>query len=49
MQNLVVMTVAGAGLLFSVAVALLVEELLFGALFRVFFLTVRRAGGSQKP
>ena len=37
MENLVTITVAAAGLAFSLSLALLVEELLFGALFRLLF------------
>lgn len=37
MDNIVVMTTATAALIFSVAMALLIEELVFGGLFRLFF------------
>ena len=37
MESLTTITVAAAGLAFSVSLALLVEELLFGALFRMLF------------
>jgi hypothetical protein len=38
-QDVMTVTVVLAGLFFSFAFALLVEELIFGALFRVFFPT----------
>jgi hypothetical protein len=37
MDNIVVMTTATAALVFSVAMALLIEELVFGGIFRLFF------------
>jgi hypothetical protein len=37
METLMTITVAAAGLAFSLLLALLVEELLFGALFRLLF------------
>ncbi len=37
MDSVLVMTTATAGLIFSVAMALLIEELVFGGLFRLFF------------
>ena len=37
MESLTTITVAAAGLAFSLSLALLVEELLFGALFRLLF------------
>jgi hypothetical protein len=37
MENLVAVTVAAAGLAFSISLALLIEELLFGAIFRLLF------------
>jgi hypothetical protein len=37
MEQLVMMTTLSATLIFSVALALLLEELIFGGLFRLFF------------
>ena len=37
MENVVMMTTISAALLFSVSLALLIEELIFGGLFRLFF------------
>ncbi len=37
MEDMVMMTTVSAALLFSVALALLLEELIFGGLFRLFF------------
>ena len=37
MQSIVTFLAVVAGLVFSVAVALLVEELIFGQVFRIFF------------
>jgi len=41
MESMVTVTVAAAGLMFSLSLALLLEELLFGALFRVLFGAMR--------
>ena len=37
MEDMVMMTTISAALLFSVSLALLLEELIFGGLFRLFF------------
>ena len=37
MTSLIAVSVAAAGLVFSISVALLVEELIFGAIFRLLF------------
>ena len=37
MQQLITLMAVIAGLIFSVAVALLVEEMIFGQVFRIFF------------
>jgi hypothetical protein len=37
MEQVVMVTTVSAALLFSVALALLIEELVFGGLFRLFF------------
>lgn len=37
MDRMVMMTTVSAALVFSVALALLIEELVFGGLFRLFF------------
>lgn len=37
MTSMIAVTVATAGLVFSLAMALLIEELIFGAIFRLFF------------
>jgi hypothetical protein len=50
MQTLITFMSVVAGLLFSVAVALLVEELIFGQVFRLFFTPqpVRVKTGQQR-
>jgi hypothetical protein len=50
MQMLITLMAVVAGLLFSVAVALLVEELIFGQVFRLFFTPqpVRVKTGQQR-
>jgi hypothetical protein len=35
--SIIAVSIAAAGLVFSLAVALLIEELIFGAIFRLFF------------
>jgi hypothetical protein len=37
MEQVVMMTTISAAMIFSVALALLIEELIFGGLFRLFF------------
>ena len=37
MTNVIAVSIAAAGLVFSLSVALLIEELIFGAIFRLFF------------
>jgi hypothetical protein len=37
MTNVIAVSIAAAGLVFSLSVALLIEELIFGAVFRLFF------------
>jgi hypothetical protein len=56
MQVLITFMAVVAGLVFSVAVALVVEELIFGQVFRIFFTPQRaevksasNAGGSLRP
>jgi hypothetical protein len=50
MQMLITFMAVVAGLLFSVAIALLVEELIFGQVFRLFFTPqpVRVKTGQQR-
>ena len=54
METLTMMTMAAAGLAFSISVALLIEELLFGAIFRLLFgqmrskSVVKAAAGSSR-
>jgi hypothetical protein len=50
MQHLITFMAVVAGLVFSVAVALLVEELIFGQVFRIFFTPqpVRVKAGQQR-
>jgi hypothetical protein len=50
MQTVITFMSVVAGLVFSVAVALLVEELIFGQVFRIFFtpLAVRVKSESQR-
>jgi len=50
MQLLITFLAVLAGLLFSIAVALVVEELIFGQVFRLFFTpaTVRAKAGQQR-
>jgi hypothetical protein len=50
MQMLITFMAVVAGLLFSVAIALLVEELIFGQVFRLFFTPqpVRIKTGQQR-
>ena len=43
MQMVITFMAVVAGLIFSVAVALLAEELIFGQVFRLFFVTARAA------
>lgn len=45
MTSMIAISVAAAGLIFSLAVALLIEELIFGAVFRLFF----RSAGHVAP
>jgi hypothetical protein len=49
MQMVITFMAVVAGLIFSVAVALLAEELIFGRVFRLFFVQppVRQPGGQQ--
>lgn len=37
MTGIIAVSVVAAGLVFSISVALLIEELIFGAIFRLFF------------
>ena len=37
MGSMIAISVVAAGMIFSLAVALLIEELIFGAIFRLFF------------
>jgi hypothetical protein len=46
MQRLITFMAVVAGLVFSIAVALLAEEFIFGQVFRLFF--ARAAGSEQK-
>jgi hypothetical protein len=50
MQLLITFLAVVAGLLFSIAVAVVVEELIFGQVFRLFFTpaTVRVKAGQQR-
>ena len=50
MDRMVMMTTVSAALVFSVALALLIEELVFGGLFRLFFGERPPLGGAEhKP
>ena len=50
MTSVIAVSIAAAGLVFSLSVALLIEELIFGAVFRLFFGRYNWAkSGSQKP
>lgn len=56
MGSIIAISVVAAGMIFSLAVALLIEELIFGAIFRLFFgpqervkATTVAASGGFKP
>jgi hypothetical protein len=49
MDRMVMMTTVSAALIFSVALALLIEELVFGGLFRLFFGERAPLGGPAEP
>lgn len=48
MQMVITFLAAAAGLIFSLAVALLAEELIFGQLVRVFFVRQKAVKAAQK-
>jgi hypothetical protein len=48
MTSIIAISVAAAGLIFSLAVALLIEELIFGAIFSLFFRSAGRSEASVK-
>ena len=43
MTSMIAVSIAAAGLIFSLSVALLIEELIFGAIFRLFFRRPQRS------
>lgn len=48
MQTMMTFMAVVAGMIFSLAVALLAEELIFGQVFRLFFVRQRIAGKSEQ-
>lgn len=49
MQAMITLMTVMAGMFFSLCLALLLEELLFGCLFRLFFDTAKSAGVNPEP
>ena len=49
MTSVIAVSIAAAGLVFSLSVALLIEELIFGAIFRLLFGHHGRASRAHQP
>lgn len=49
MQMVITFMAVVAGLVFSIAVALVVEEMIFGQVFRIFFSPQPQPGSSTRP